>query len=319
VGDGRAARLVWILVGALLAVRGAAACDSTACLLQTRGNNGVPAKGALQADFSFRYTEETVGMEGSERVDVVRRPWVDFERQHIWPLFHKETAGRDRFYQVDVVYGVGWGSAVQLSLPLYTKRSYAVDHGTDPFLYRTQGLGDAVVGFRHAFTRALVAGVALKLPSGRSTIEDPYGAYILDPMIQPGTGSFDAAASAQYGFRLAGLDATLSGSFQRNWTNRLGYRFGADAIAAASVHHHLGGPVSGSLQLKGMHTGRATYLGDPVPSTGDWLVYLNPGLQFAVPVRSSVYVYLPVPVYRDVNDQQLTPRFGLLVGVSRAF
>jgi len=315
----RALSLAMAVAGAVLAARPSPACDSTACLLQTRGNNGVPSRGSWQADVSFRYTDADVGMQGSERADVVRRPWVDFERQHIWPRFHTETGGVDRFYQVDLVYGLGWGSAVQLSLPVYSQRRYSVEHGADPFTYRTHGPGDAVIGLRRVITRSLVGGLSVKLPSGRSDVRDPYGVYVLDPMIQPGTGSFDLAGSLQYGFRLAGMDGTLSGSYQRNWTNTRGYRFGSDAIATASLRHRLAGPVSGSVQVKGMHTGRATFLGQAVPSTGDWIVYLNPGLQVALPVRTSAYAYVPVPVYRDVNEQQLTPKFALLLGVSKAF
>ncbi len=316
---GGAARLAAVVFGLALAARAGLACDSTACLLQTRGNNGVPPRGAWQVDLSYRYTEQTVGMQGTEHVDVVRRPWVDFERQHIWPRFHREMEGIDRFYQVDVVYGVGWGSAIQLSMPVYSRRSYEVLHGTDPSTYRTDGPGDVVVGFRHVVAGTVVAGLAFKLPTGRSDIHDPYGVYILDPMIQPGTGSYDFAGALQYGFRLAGLDGTLSGSYQGNRTNDLGYRFGSDLIGAATVRRRLGGPVSGSLQLKGMVTGRGTYLGDDVPSTGARLLYLNPGLQMSLPGRSAAYAYLPFPVYRDVNDQQLTPHLSVLVGVSKSF
>jgi hypothetical protein len=307
------------VLGWLLAARAAAPCDSTACLLQTRGNNGVPRKGSLTVDFSFRYTEENVGMQGTDHVDVVRAPWVDFERQHIWPRFHQEVQSLDRLYQVDAVVGVGWGSAVQVSMPVYTHRTYQVYHGADPFTYRTDGPGDLVIGFRHAMTSRVVAALYFKLPTGPSTIHDPYGAYILDPMVQPGTGSYDFSGALQYGFRLAGCDGSLSGSAQGNRANELGYRFGSDVIGAGTLRRHLAGPVSASLQLKGMITARSTYLGEEVPSTGGRLLYLNPGVQIGVAGRGTAYAYVPFPVYRDVNDQQLTPRLSVLVGVSKSF
>ena len=46
---------------------------------------------------------------------------------------------------------------------------------------------------------------------------------------------------------------------------------------------------------------------------------LNPGLQVGLPQRSQVYAFVPFPAYRDVKDQQLTPRFSLLLGVSKSF
>jgi hypothetical protein len=297
----------------------APACDSTACLMQTRGNNGVPRRGAWTMDLSFRYTDQSVGMEGSQRVDVVRRPWVDFERQHVWPRFHREADGVDRFYQVDAVVGVGWNSAVQVSLPVYAGRTYSIVHGADPFTYQTHGLGDMVVGFRRALGGPVVAGLAVKLPTGRSDLQDRYSTYILDPMLQPGTGSWDAVGSVQATHRVAGLDGTVSASYQLTGASERDYRFGGTLVAAVSARRSIGGPVSASLQVKGVYQGRSTFLGEGVPSTGGTMVYVNPGLQVSVPRSGTVYAYVPVPAYRDVKEQQLTPRFSLLFGVAKTF
>ena len=294
-------------------------CDSNACLQQTRGGDAVPRRGGFQVDLSFRYTRQTVGMEGSRRIDLVRRPWVDFERQTVWPGFHQEKDGKERFYQADVNVGLGWGSALQISVPLYSDRNYSIVHGADGFNYETHGVGDAVIGVRRALAPRLVAGLAVKLPSGRSDVLDPYATYILDPMIQPGTGSMDLVASLQYGYKRAGFDGTLTGSFQRTTANDLDYRFGSDFILGAGVRRPVAGPLSASLQVKGVFKGRSAYLGQSVPSTGGRILYLNPGLQVAIPRRSHVYAFVPFPAYRDVEDQQLTPRFSVLVGVSTSF
>jgi hypothetical protein len=294
-------------------------CDSTACLQQTRGGDLVPRRGALQLDLSFRYTRQNVGMDGSQRIGLVRRPWVDFERQTIWPGFHQEKQGLERFYQVDVNYGLGWGSALQVSVPLYSRRNYAIVHGSAGFDYETRGLGDAVIGLRRGVGSRLVAGLAVKLPSGRSDVQDPYATYILDPMIQPGTGSLDLVGSVQYAYKLAGFDASLTGSYQRTRANRRDYRFGSDLIAGAGFRRRIAGPVSASLQVKGVYKARSTFVGQTVPSTGGQILYVNPGVQVALPRRSNAYAFVPFPAYRDVRDQQLTPRFSLLLGVSKSF
>jgi hypothetical protein len=316
---GRAARLALAVLLPLVLAPAAHPCDSTACLLQTRGSNGVPQRGRWQLDLSFRYTDQSVGMEGRHAVEEVRRPWIDFERQHVWPGFHQERQGLERFYQLDVVYGVGWQSAVQVSVPLYSRRRYSIVHGSAAFSYLTDGPGDAVVGWRRALGSKVVAGLALKLPSGRSDVQDPFGVFIVDPMIQPGTGSWDVVGSVQYGYRLAGFDGTLSGSYQRASTNSRSYRFGADLVAGASLRRKVAGPVSASLQLKGVHKDRSAFLGETVPSTGGEIVYLNPGVQVSLPRRGSAYAFLQHPLYRHVNEQQLTPRFSLLLGLSKGF
>lgn len=70
----------------------------------------------------------------------------------------------------------------------------------------------------------------------------------------------------------------------------------------------------------------ATYILDPMiqPGTGSLDVvgsiqYVNPGVQVALPQRSNAYAFVPFPAYRDVRDQQLTPRFSVLLGVSKSF
>jgi hypothetical protein len=303
----------------LLVPASARPCDSTACLQQTRGGDVVPRRGALQLDLSFRYTSQNVGMDGSHRIPLVRRPWVDFERQTIWPGFHQEKRGLERFYQVDVNFGLGWGSALQVSVPLYSRRNYSIVHGADGFNYETHGVGDAVIGLRRGVFGRLVAGLAVKLPSGRSDMQDPFATYILDPMIQPGTGSLDVVGSVQYGYKLAGFDGTLTGSYQWTRANSRDYRFGSDVIAGAGLRRRVKGPVSASFQVKGVYKDHSTFLGQTVPSTGGRILYVNPGVQVALPQRSQAYAFVPFPAYRDVRDQQLTPRFSVLVGVSKSF
>jgi hypothetical protein len=316
-----AGHLPAVLVGALALAfpAGALPCDSNACLQQTRGGDVVPGKGKLQLDLSFRHTKQNVGMEGSRRIGLVRRPWVDFERETIWPGFHQEKQGLEQFYQVDLNYGLGWSSAVQVSIPLYASRNYAVVHGADGFDYETHGVGDAVIGLRRGFGSRFAVGLAAKLPSGQSDVHDPYDVYILDPMIQPGTGSLDFVGSMQYGYKLAGFDGTLTASYQWARTNSREYRFGSDLIVGAGFRRRVAGPVTGSLQVKGVFKGHSTFLGQTVPSTGGEILYLNPGVLVALPQKSNLYAYVPFPAYRDVKDQQLTPRFSILLGVSKAF
>ena len=39
----------------------------------------------------------------------------------------------------------------------------------------------------------------------------------------------------------------------------------------------------------------------------------------ALPQSSTVYAFVPFPAHRDVRDQQLTPRYSMLFGVSKSF
>jgi hypothetical protein len=305
------------------------ACDSSACLLVTRGRNGVLAKGTLRLDASFRHTQETVKLGGSREVERVLRPKVDFESHVLRPGYHEELGGSDTFLQLDAGYGLTSRLSLLLSVPLFARRAYDVGHAPVPSeRYTTQGNGDTLLGARYGFAAGssgfLVAGFSVELPTGPHDLDSGPGLAdrgILDPGLQPGSGSWDVVASAQYSVRwpAAGLDWTLAGSYQRNTENDLRYRVGDGSIASVTASRAFGGRLSASLQVKGVFEDRALYLDAPVPATGSKMVYVIPGLNVSAFRNASLYVYLPLPAYRYVNEAQLAPRTSLVVGLSKTF
>ena len=321
----RERRFASVVLPALLAVlglpRAVRACDSTSCMMMTRGQYGALGRGAFRVDLSFRHTQQDQLYAGSEETGSVLRPKVDFARQRIIPGYHGERGGLEQFLQLDLSHGLTSRVTVLASMPLVAHRSYQVAHGAFEHVYETTSIGDAVIGARYALDvrSRFVAGFAAKLPTGRSRLVSPFDGDIHDPMMQPGTGSADMVASLQASHRAVGLDWALSASYQANTKNDLGYRYGNDTIATLSASRGLAGPLAGSLQVKAFHKGRSVFLDDEVPSTGGTIVYLTPGLRWSPMRDTSVYGFAQVPAYRYVNESQLAPRVGVLVGVARTF
>jgi hypothetical protein len=54
-------------------------------------------------------------------------------------------------------------------------------------------------------------------------------------------------------------------------------------------------------------------------STGGTLLYLSPGIVAEVSDRISMYSFVQVPVYQDVNGVQLAPHFTVTAGVRYSF
>jgi hypothetical protein len=301
------------------------ACDSTSCALVTKGSGGTLAKGAFRLDLSYRQTDQTEPWAGGDPTDTVLRPKVDFEHGFILAGYHREVGGTERYLQADLSYGVSSRATLFVGVPLLIQRNYDVAHGGS-FLQSTdtQGFGDILAGVHYALLKGpadqLMVRAALKLPTGEFRLINGFDRTINDPTLQPGTGSWDFATGADFTrFNMLGLDWTASASYQANTTNDLQYRFGDDAIGSLGVSRGLVGRLGGSLQVKGWHKGRSTFLDRPVPSTGATIVYLTPGLRFAAPARMSAYAYLQVPVYRYVNEAQLTPRLAFFVGWAKTF
>ena len=317
-----------IALAAACAPELARACDSSSCLLVTRGQNGLLAKGDWRVDFSYRFTPMTELLRGSESVSEVLRPKIDFENRRLLPGYHDELGGHDNFLQLDVAYGLFGRTSLFASLPVRATRDFDIGHlPVQRETYSTVGNGDVLLGVRHAiFQRAgdsLVGALMLELPAGKYTLTAPADRVdrgILDPMLQPGTGSVDVGAAFQYGRRLGGAwDATAAASYQLYTTNDLDFRSGADAIASFTVSRPLYRALAGSLQLKGMHKERSDFMDEPVPNTGGHFLYLVPGLSVRAPLKMALYGYAVVPVYRYVNEAQLAPRTGFVLGMSRSF
>jgi hypothetical protein len=262
----------------------------------------------------------------------VLRPRVDFAGGRLLPNFHQEFAARQTAVQVDVARGLTTRLSAVLSVPLRSR--YAVDHvffpapgvdlhadaGPSPSrqTLTIAGLGDAQVGARYAVSRALTAGLALKLATGASDRPDEYGA-IDDPMHQPGTGALGAIGTLQAAGRLGRIDWLLSGSYQTNGTSDRGYRFGDETIVAGGASRGIAGPWTATLLAKAQHTARNRFAGTESPSTGATLVSIAPGLRLRLPRSGTLYASVQLPVFRSVNEGQLAARAIIAVGLAAAF
>lgn len=108
-------------------------CDSTSCMMMTRGQQGALGRGALRLDLSFRHAQQEQLRSGGEAADSVLRPKVDFERQRLIPGSHGERGGHEQFVQLDLSYGLSSRVTVLASAPLVAHRSYEVVHSFPGF------------------------------------------------------------------------------------------------------------------------------------------------------------------------------------------
>jgi hypothetical protein len=318
-----------VLAGLLLVTAGVStvlACDSASCALVTRGQNGVATKGGGRIDLSFRYVDDGTGLLGREPIGEVVRPKVDFENGGLRPGYHRETGGREAFLQLDGTYGLSARLTLVATVPVINHRSYDHLHpagsstaGFAAVPFTSEGFGDIWAGARYALTSHVVAGASIKAPTGSYREHGGFDGTIDDPMLQPGTGSWDVLASLLGQARVAGVDGSLSGSYMRAGNNGLDYRFGDEAIVAMGAARHATHNLVASVQLKAHRRGRSEYQSSGVPSTGETSAHIVPGLRLDNADHTSVYVFVQVPLYRRVNEQQLATRASVLIGVAKAF
>ncbi|HEV8202266.1 MAG TPA: hypothetical protein VGS03_19830 [Candidatus Polarisedimenticolia bacterium] len=309
----------------------AATCGSANCFLVTGTQEGIPSQGRFVVDLSFRYVPQDRKLSGREHVDEVITPAIDFEAETIEPDHHREIQTLNELMQVDLSWGVAPRLSVVGALPILNRRyhEHFDDVGTPEESFSndagTTGLGDLRVGVRGALLihprRQLIGSLGVELPTGPYRLRDDEG-VIGEPTLMPGSGSYDVALGVLYTQLVGerGWNLFASGTWKRNGRNPLDYQLGLEQVYAFGAERPVGAAFSWSVQANARMTSRDDYRGESVPSTGATLLNLSPGFKVKSEDRDlTFYLYAQVPVFQDVNEAQLAPRYGMLLGLSKIF
>ena len=307
-----------------------ASCGSTSCFLVTHSEEGVETAGAFQIDLSYQYVDQTKKLAGHDGVAEVIVPKVDFEAGVIEPGHHREVSTRGTIVRADLAYGVTSRWSVFARLPLLVDKNHEHfdEAGTPDEVFTaadgTRGFGDVALGVRYAFlvkaNDLLMGSLAVKLPTGSYKLLDSEG-DINEPGIQPGSGSYDGLVTLYYVRHAfpSRLEWFVSGSARFNRENSLDYRTGEETVVAGGASYAVSPRWVFTLQANVRHLGRDDYRGEGVPSTGSDAIAISPGVRFRTGDRFELYGYVQVPAYQDVNEAQLAPRAGLVLGLSKSF
>jgi len=315
-----------------------ASCGSGNCFLVTGAQDGIATPGQVTLDISYRYIPMDDFQRGSSSTPEVLTPKIDFENRVIENPHHREVRTINELMQVDVVYGVTERFTLQLALPLVNDRMHEhYDGVTTPSTAGTftredgsSGIGDIrltgkyapVVSTRHLF----VLGGGVKFPTGEYKLLDAEGT-INEPTVQPGTGAYDFLFSFFYDYQIRPhkLDAFFSGNYQLATENDLNYEFGDQTFLNLGLNYLLESErkITLSGQLNYRHAERdhfdTTSGTQGVPSTGgDWL-NLTPGIRVQASDQLSLYSFVQLPLYQYVNEVNLVPRYGLVLGATYSF
>lgn len=327
-----------LLPGALLAIFFAlnnpvfASCGAANCFLVTGTQEGLSAKGQFIADISFRHVALDRGQRGTQRVDQVFTPKVNFEGNLLEPNHHREVKTLNNLAQLDLSYGVTTDLTIQLAVPFFNQRvhehfdglSAANPEGTFFRSDGTDGFGDVrVIGKYNLLTTTkhlVVGGLGVKLPTGESNLRDSFGA-INEPTLMPGTGSLDALASVFYAYQIFPheLEAFFSGSYQFNSENSREYLFGNTTLLNGGIGYqalpylYLSGQINARIQPHDQ------FIGQHVDGTGGEWVNLTPGVRLQPNSTTQLYAFGQIPVYQRINESNLVPSWGILFGFSKTF
>ena len=168
--------------------------------------------------------------------------------------------------------------------------------------------------------------MGFKLPTGSTTANgnstDPAnpGPVRIDPGLQPGTGTTDVIFGGYYNDAInKEWGYFAQAMYQAALYTQDGYRPGDSLNMTLGIRYAGFDIVVPQLQLNFRNMQRDSGdIADKV-STGGTLLYISPGVIAAISDQISMYAFIQVPIYQDLNGVQLVPRLIPTVGMEYAF
>lgn len=311
------------------------ACASCGCTLSPDWENlSFSSTSGLKLDLRYDYLNQDQLRSGSGKISAPAASRLssngDAQEVEKFTKNHYVTVGLDYAINAD------WGVNVQLP---YIGRSHStlgtasdgVTPGDDGGQYdsKTSNLGDVKVmgryqGFSPQHNFGILFGV--KLPTGShtrtGTSTDPGspGPAVIDRGLQPGTGTTDAIIGLYYADVLnKDWDYFAQGLLQKAIAAKDGFRPGTGSNLNLGTRYMGFSGFTPQIQLNLRHVRRDSGANADTVSTGGTLVYLSPGIVVPVSKQASLYAFVQLPVYQNVNGVQLAPRYTASLGARFAF
>jgi hypothetical protein len=319
----------------LLASTNAGACASCGC--------------TLSSDWASQQFSYTPGLKLDLRYDYLNQDQLRSGTRTISPNAASQIVNngnpqevekytRNNYLTLGIDYSKSrdWGVNVQVPYidRLHSTLGTASDgftpgHGGGQYDSHTRSLGDVrVIGRYQGFTPQCNFGVlyGLKLPTGShtemGTSTDPTapGPVPIDRGLQPGTGTTDAIVGAYYSNGIGeDWDYFAQGLFQGALNSRNQYKPGDNVNFNLGLRYAAFTTISPLLQLNYKYARHDEGVNADQISTGGTLLYVSPGVTASVSTQVSLYGFVQLPVYQDVNGVQLAPRYIASLGVRYSF
>ncbi len=310
--------------------RALAGCGSSNCFLTTGTQEGVFAPGQVVLDLSYRYLSQDKKLRGRSSTNEVLVPKVDFENGELELAHHRERRTLNTLAQLDVNVGLTERLTLAMTLPFLNDRRHEHDDGVDLDAGEkghftnddgSSGLGDVSITGKYAFFTTIrhlfVGGLGVKFPTGEYKLRNGEG-NINEPSVMPGTGSYDFLLSGYYSYQWQPrqLDSFIALQYRLNTKNNLDYQFGNATVLNIGLNYRTSEKIVVTGQFNTRVAERDEFKGQGVPSTGNTMIYFSPGVRIQSSDDTAFYTHIQLPIYQDVNEFNIVPRYGLQFGLS---
>lgn len=309
-----------------------AACGGT--LSRDWQSQGISTKPGFTTDLSYTYLNQDQQRYGSSAATSTLINSQLAAGQEVEAYTKTQTVTASLIYNSN-----SWGVNLQIPYVNRTHATYgtAVPLGSSFSTSSDSSIGDIrIVGRYTGLSKVGASGLlgGIKLPTGNTSATFNDGITPLDAGLQIGTGSTDLILGAyttgtvgNYGWFAQG---TVQHAVATKSLNGADYRPGdAYSVNAGIRYAGYGAKVSPVLQLniikRQADTDNNTGVNVPldpvtgVPVSGGTLAYLAPGIFVRIGGGATIYGFVQLPVYQQVNSLQITPKYTITLGVRQSF
>ena len=336
----RAALAIALGVSALLSSMDVFACAACGCTLSKDWESqGISSKPGFTADISIDYLNQNKQRYGTSSASSSLINSQYAAGQEVEAYTKTNTVTASLIYNADT-----WGVGVAIPYLSRNHGTYGNNTATGATVVDTtalstssnSGIGDIKVigrysGFSEEKSSGLIIGIKLPTGSTSGTFSD---GSTLDAGLQIGTGSTDIILGGYttgtidtYGWFVQG---TVQHAVATKSLSGADYRPGdAYSLNTGIRYAGFGAKVSPMLQLniikRQADTDNNTQVNVPldpitgVPVSGGTLAYLTPGVSVRVGGGTSVYGFVQIPIYQNVNSLQLVQSYTATLGVRQSF
>ena len=331
-----------VVFAALVSGNNAYACAACGCTLSTDwGNQGagqeISTKQGFSTDLSYSYVNQNRMIYGSGKASGAQINSLYANGQEI------ETLTQTQIVTASLNY-TGENGGFMLQMP-YLYRTHSTDGvinspnaplGSNYTTSSDRGMGDVRIigsytGLSSDKTSGIIIGIKLPTGSTGTNFNGGVGAgSALDSGLQLGTGStdlilggFSSGLVSTYGWFVQGTmqHAVATEPALGNLTYRPGDAYGLNTGIRSAA---FGSKISPMLQLNVIKrqadsgTSVPTDVFSGIPVSGGTLAYLAPGVSVRAGHGMSVYGFVQIPVYQNVNSLQLVPQYTVTIGLRQA-
>ena len=235
---------------------------------------------------------------------------------------HDEQQTLTKRYSIGITHHLSETLQLGLELPLISRyhRHIHNHHGDKLFQeWQLGGLGDMWFQAQYLLLsdqeRKVYLLAGIKLPTGGTRLTNTIGDEA-EVGIQPGSGSYDTKWGVSYHDHII-LPLNTSIIYTTNGNGTDGWKNGDQCAANLGTSIQCLPSLAISVQCNVLVIDKSLpgQTGEDVSTTGGTYLYLTPGIEYTLTDNTILTTQVQIPIYRYVNDIQLTADLAMRAGI----